>query len=618
MCIKREELRQKSAHDWGLSKKLSSNGKVISMAQLLSVNVGIPQDTPWHGETVRTAVWKKPTHGSRMVRRMNVDGDQQGDLNGHGGEYRAVFVYQIDSYHYWEQHLKRDDFEMGQFGENFTIAGLSDEEVCIGDQYRIGHALFEVTQPRVTCFRVGIRMNEPEMPALLVAHRRPGFYLRVLQEGLVEAGDEIIKVADGLEHMTVAEISSLLYLNEHPRERLERTLMIPSLSPGWKASFQALLTQMNAGNMAGGNAGLAPAVNSPPGWQGFRSLKVDRIEHESRSVLSLVLVPVDKRPLAMALPGQFIVLRLRLQSDTPPLLRNYSLSSAPDVKAYRVSIKQEVNGRASSYVHSQLRVGDVLDVSAPRGNFVYHASEARPVVFLSAGVGVTPVLSMLHVLAAASSSREIWWLYGARNSREHPFAQEARLLLAKLPNSHSHICYSRPEPQDRLGIDFDTVGHLDLPLIKALGVSPKADFYLCGPPAFLDELTNSLHEWGVSPASLSKEIFGAGPSITPGIVNAPRRSPHVPAQASETGSPVSFARSGLTVHWDPAFQSLLELAEACDVPVRWSCRTGVCHTCESGLISGAVRYQPEPLEAPANGNLLICCSQPQNEVVLDL
>jgi ferredoxin-NADP reductase len=225
---------------------------------------------------------------------------------------------------------------------------------------------------------------------------------------------------------------------------------------------------------------------------------------------------------------------------------------------------------------------------------------------------------MLHVLAATSSSREIWWLYGARNSHEHPFAQEVRLLLAKLPNSHSHMCYSRPEPQDRLGVDFDTVGHLDVPLIEALGVSPESDFYLCGPPAFLDELTNGLREWGVSPASLSKEIFGAGSSITPGIVNASRRPPHVPAQASETGSLVSFARSGLTVHWDPAFQSLLELAEACDIPVRWSCRTGVCHTCESGLISGAVRYQPEPLGAPANGNLLICCSQPQDEVVLDL
>ena len=182
------------------------------MPRLLSVNVGLPRDIAWRGETVRTAIWKEPVQGRRMVRRLNIDGDKQGDLAGHGGEYRAVFVYQLESYHYWERQLGRNDFVFGQFGENFTVDGLSDEEVCIGDQYRIGGALFEVTQPRVTCYRVGIRMNEPQMAALLVSHKKPGFYFRVLQEGEVEEGSEIIKVADGSQHMTVAEIDGMLYL----------------------------------------------------------------------------------------------------------------------------------------------------------------------------------------------------------------------------------------------------------------------------------------------------------------------------------------------------------------------------------------------------------------------
>src|SRR5215471_1157476 len=182
------------------------------MARLLSLNVGLPRDITWNGKTVRTAIWKSQVEGRRMVRKLNIVGDGQGDLAGHGGEQRAVFVYQMDSYRYWERFLGRNDFSYGQFGENFTVEGLADNEVGIGDRYRIGDAVFEVTQPRVTCYRVGIRMNEPRMPALLVQHRRPGFYFRVLQEGEVGAGDNIVKISDGPERMTVADIDALLYL----------------------------------------------------------------------------------------------------------------------------------------------------------------------------------------------------------------------------------------------------------------------------------------------------------------------------------------------------------------------------------------------------------------------
>ena len=189
--------------------------------RLLSVNVGLPQDVAWQGRTVHTAVWKRPVDGPQMVRRLNIDGDGQGDLAGHGGEHRAVFVYQIESYQYWQQQLARDDFSYGQFGENFTVAGLADDQVCIGDRYQIGEALFEVTQPRVTCYRVGIRMNDPRIPALLVSHHRPGFYLRVLREGAVQAGDEIVPGRPpGPEAMTVAEVDALLYLPGHPRQRV--------------------------------------------------------------------------------------------------------------------------------------------------------------------------------------------------------------------------------------------------------------------------------------------------------------------------------------------------------------------------------------------------------------
>ena len=302
-----------------------------------------------------------------MVRRLNIDGDGQGDLAGHGGEHRAVFVYQIDSYNYWQSQLGRSDFTYGQFGENFTVDGLSDQEVCIGDRYRVGGALFEVTQPRVTCYRVGIRMDEPQMAALLVAHGRPGFYFRVLEEGEVEAGDEIVRVASGPERMTVFEINALLYTSNHPRSQLERALRIPALSAGWRASFQALLEQERSGGATIGNAGLAPASGPPPAWTGFRPLRVARKIRESNSVISLVLEPADGHPLTAALPGQFIVLRLRPATDAPVLMRSYSLSGVPSAERYRVSVKREAHGAAGAYIDDKLQVGDVVDASAARG-----------------------------------------------------------------------------------------------------------------------------------------------------------------------------------------------------------------------------------------------------------
>jgi ferredoxin-NADP reductase/MOSC domain-containing protein YiiM len=585
------------------------------MPSLLSVNVGMPQNVVWQRRTVFTSVWKNPVHGPRMARRLNIDGDGQGDLAGHGGEHRAVFVYQIDSYHYWQLQLGRHDFSYGQFGENFTIDGLSDREVCIGDRYQIGKALFEVTQPRVTCYRVGIRMKEPRMAALLVAHGRPGFYFRVVEEGDVEAGDEIVQVAAGPEHMSVFEINALLYMPGHPRSQLERALRIPALSAGWRHSLQALLAQEQTGGPTG-NAGLAPVSAPPPAWAGFRPLRVSRKVRESSNVVSLELEPLDELPLTAANPGQFVVIRLRLAPDTPAIMRSYSLSREPSDRCYRISVKREPRGVAGAYIDETVKIGDVLDLSAPRGTFTLRP-DATPVVFLSAGVGATPVMAMLHALAAEASPREVWWLYGARNSREHPFAKEAHTLVEALAHGHSHIRYSSPDPTDGPGVDFDAHGRLDIAMLRDLEVPRDADFFICGPPAFMSDLTAGLAAWGIAAGRIHTELFGSGPSSTPGIATT-AHTPHLPTGPPDAGPLVSFARSGLNVHWSSAFASLLELAEACDIPTRWACRTGVCHTCESGLVAGTVAYQPDPIDLPAAGNLLICCSKPQGDVVIDL
>jgi ferredoxin-NADP reductase/MOSC domain-containing protein YiiM/ferredoxin len=572
--------------------------------RLLSVNVGRPREVEWEGKTVRTAIWKEPVEGPRMVRRINIDGDDQADRLAHGGEHRAAFVYQIESYRYWERELGRDDFTYGQFGENFTVEGLADDEVCIGDRYRIGAALFEVTQPRVTCYRVGIRMDEPAMPSLLVAHHRPGFYFRVLEEGPAQAGDAIVKVVDGPERLTIAQVDALLYLPNKSRTRLQRALRIPALSEGWKGSFRELLAK------ADGEAAAAPA------WTGFRPLRVAEVRRESATITSFRLVPTDDTlPSPTAGAGQYLTVRMRPSPDSPPLVRSYSLSDLPDERGYRISVKRE--GAASRFLHDHVMVGDVIDAAAPRGNFVLRAG-TRPVVLISAGVGATPVLAMLHAVAGERSTRPVWWLHGARNRDEHAFGAEADALLSALPDGHRLVAYSRPADDDPPGTDHDVAGRLDLPTLEQAGVPTDADYYLCGPDGFMRAIGAALTARAVAPERVATEAFGAVPAYASGIVKAGHRTPHTPDGPPGTGPTITFSRSNLAVSWDDQYPSLLDLAEACDVPVGFGCRHGVCHNCESGLLAGEVTYDTEPLEPPPDGRILVCCSRPGSELTLDL
>ena len=571
----------------------------------------------WKDRTVHTGAWKNPVTGRRRVGRLNLEGDGQGDLAGHGGEHRAVFVYQIESYRYWQEQLKRSEFVYGQFGENFTIDELADDAVCIGDRFQIGSALFEVTQPRVTCYRVGIRMNEPRMAALLTGSGRPGFYFRVLREGEVGAGDEIVKVGEAGERMTIAEINALLYLPPHPRDRLERALRIEALARGWRGSFEALL-QSEQNGVETGNAGLAPAAASHPASSGFQSLVVTSIDRESADVLSFAMQSADGQQLPMALPGQYVVVRLKPTSDGPTLFRSYSLSGPLSTQGYRISVKIEPDGAAGNHLREHIRVGDRLDVSSPRGDFVLQPGE-RPIVLLSAGIGATPVLAMLHALAAAGATRQVMWLHTARDGQHHPFAREVRRLMSALTNGRSYVCYTKPDASDKAGEDFNATGRLSRSVFEELGLPSDADVYLCGPTRFMADMKETLAALGVAPGRIHIEIFNGGESRNPGVVGAIARAPHPPSDEANTGPLVSFARSGISAHWNASrFASILEMAEACDVPVRWACRTGVCHNCESGLVSGAVVYDPEPLDKPADGNLLVCCSRPTSDVVIDL
>jgi ferredoxin-NADP reductase/MOSC domain-containing protein YiiM/ferredoxin len=589
---------------------------------VVSVNVGLPQDVAWQGRTVRTGIWKQPVTGRIFAGRLNLAGDGQGDLAGHGGEQRALMVYQLESYHYWANYLGRSDLVPGIFGENLTVEGLADAEVCIGDRFRIGGAVVEVTQPRDTCYRLGIRLERPEMPALLVAHHRPGFYLRVIQEGELGAGDHVEKLSDGPERVTVAEIDALLYSAEHKLEALRRAARIPALSPGWRASMQKLAAAAEAGGTTG-NAGLGPGASAPLAWRGFRPLVIVASREESADVRSFEFAAEDGSPLPPALPGQYILVRVQPNPDAPAVTRNYSLCGPPGNPKYRIGVKNE-HGLASGFLHQSVRAGSRVEVGAPRGSFTL-ADGVTQVVLISAGVGVTPMLAMLHAAAAmdAVTPRQVWWLHSARDRAHHSFAQEADDLLAALSASRRCVVYSQPAPADMprgdvAHQDFDRRGHLSPQMLKDIGVPQDADCYLCGPPRFLDDFQKFLAAWGIPRSRVHMEVFGPASALTPGVSSVATALPHRPDGPAGGGPMVTFLRSGLAVPWDSRFGSLLELAEACAVPVRWSCRSGVCHNCETGLIEGGLAYAPEPLDAPAEGNALICCATPVTAVELDL
>ena len=579
--------------------------------KVLSVNVGMSREVEFRGKLIRTSIFKKPVSGRVFVRRLNIDGDCQTDLNAHGGEHRAVFVYQVESYEYWREQLKRDDLYYGQFGENLTVEGLADKDVCIGDRYAIGTAVFEVTQPRVTCYRVGISLGVPEMPALLVAHKRPGFYFRVIQEGEIGTGDVIQKIADGPEHMSIADVDALLYSTEHPKEQLQRALKIPALSKGWNQSFQDLLRSAEAGITAG-NTGLSGVNGRPVAWPGYRSFIVERVHQETNDIRSFELGPEDGKPLADFLPGQYIAVRLPAGPDNTPLTRMFSLCGPQKAGTYRIAVKLEKEGMVSKYMHTHLHEGDVLEISAPRGDFIL-AEDQHPVVLLSAGVGITPLLGMLQAIENISPMREVWWVHSARNAANYPFLHEVEEAGSHLSNFHSIKVYSKPTAEEQPGIQYDIRGHLDVTILKDLKFPAGCYYYLCGPMSYMADVTTALQSLGVPGTQIRSELF-----LNSNIGNPANGTPHLPVDNTGAGPLVNFTKSNISFHWNTRFNNILEAAEACDVPVLWSCRVGVCHRCESSLLDGNIEYTSPPLDPPGTGRLLICCSVPVTDIELDL
>jgi ferredoxin-NADP reductase len=298
-------------------------------------------------------------------------------------------------------------------------------------------------------------------------------------------------------------------------------------------------------------------------------------------------------------------------------VRTYSLSAVPSTSEYRISVKREPRGAVSTYLHTRLEVGDTVEVAAPRGEFVLpdDSADTTPVLLLSAGVGATPVMAMLHALTAAGSGRDVWWLHSARSAAEHAFAAEAHRLVSGLSRGHEHVYYTAPAGGAAPPI---VTGRLTRETLAALSLPTTATAYLCGPGPFMDAMRAALLDLGLAADRIHTEVFGTLAPINPGLTATTTTPPHEPPGPAGTGPTITFTRSGLTVPWRDDYPSVLGFAEACDVPTRWSCRTGVCHTCQTPVLSGKLRYRPDPLEPPDPGTALLCCAQPETDVVLDL
>jgi ferredoxin-NADP reductase/MOSC domain-containing protein YiiM len=584
--------------------------------KLVSVNVSEPKTVDHLGRRVSTGIYNEPVTGRVMVRKLNVDGDGQADLTVHGGVYKAVYVYDLENIRYWQQELGRDDLGYGHFGENFTVEGMTDDRIHIGDVFRIGGALLEVTQPRVPCFKLEMKMDLPGFSRQFITSGRLGFYLRVLEEGEVGAGDSIERVQVGPEKITVWEFARLYYFDYNNQERIRRLLRISAIPPDWSRAFEEIL----AATREKGKKRKTPER----AWKGFRNFIVDRKVPESQTITSFYLVPEDREPLPIYLPGQFLTFRLSIPGQPKPVIRTYSLSECPcHAEYYRVTIKREsppddpaiISG--SNYFHNLVEPGTRIQVAASRGDFFLNPQEETPVILLSGGVGLTPMISMLNAIVDSGKNRPTWFIHGTRNGIHHAMCKHMRQAAAENDNITVHIRYSQPRPEDVKGRDYDSTGHVTVDFLGELLPDKNMDFYLCGPPPFMKSLLKDLLDCGVPQNRIHFELFGPASMLQEGIRSKRALSRKKPVSGEEAFE-VVFLQTGTTAKWDPEYENLLDFAEDQGVFPDFSCRSGICHTCMHELLEGEVEYAFEPLDPPYPGQVLLCCARPKSNLVIDV
>jgi len=368
-------------------------------------------------------------------------------------------------------------------------------------------------------------------------------------------------------------------------------------------------------------------------WQGFRKFEVIKKVQETEDVMSFYLTPHDRKPVPPYLPGQYLTFSLDVpdafrfadgkRSNLKPIIRCYSLSDSPNHSDYyRVTIKKipapkdcpnVMPGVVSSYFHDGVKVGDILKVKAPAGHFTLSMSRRTPVVFIGGGVGITPVLSMLNTIVESGSKRETWFFFCVRNGREHMLKEHLAEIARENENIHMQVCYSRPEEQDKEGLDYDYGQRVSLDLFKRVLPSSNFEYYLCGPPLMIHQIRDDLKEWGVPKEKVFFEMFGAASvkKVVPSekAINQP--------QAETAGCKVNFAKTGKACVWKQDSGSLLDLAEMNGVAIEFGCRAGNCGTCLTAIKDGKVKHLIDSGATLEEGSCLACIAVPEGDVVID-
>ena len=364
----------------------------------------------------------------------------------------------------------------------------------------------------------------------------------------------------------------------------------------------------------------------------YQNYTVTKVEDASQVIKSFYLESEDGARIACHKAGQFLPVEVQPPGTTEPIRRTYTISSAPNGSFYRLSIKKEPGeppGVTSNYFHDHVTVGSTIRAMTPRGKFVLDESSTRPIVLLSAGVGLTPMISMLEQLVKNSDScgcnRQVWFIHGATNSRTHAFDQQVKKLAQAHPCLDVHIRYSQPLEGEIEAANYQSTGHVDIDLVKSLLSLDDYEFYLCGPAPFMESLYEGLKDISVPDERIHYEFFGPGATL---LRDQPGETTGLATDISDRAPvPVQFVKSGKEAIWEPAKGTLLDLAESEGLQPAYSCRSGICQTCTTRLLSGEVDYTESPMTPPADGEALICCAYPKatddtgnidNIIVLDL
>jgi ferredoxin-NADP reductase/MOSC domain-containing protein YiiM len=569
----------------------------------------MPEWRDVNGRQVFTSIVRPPSPGAI---RFGAEGPEG---NATAVHTEQVLAFSSEHYDHWTGvfGVLRRDWDWCHWGENITLSGLDENTLAVGAALAIGpEARFEVTSPRIPCFKLAWRIGQPDSAlAEIVASGRVGVYLRVLEPGAIQAGDEVRILSQDETAITVGDLSRLLTdMSVTDTALLRGVLANPALGGQARGMIRKRLARIED-----------QAEARRDRWTGWRRFAIEQVTDEAVDTRSFHLRPLDGGPLAPPLAGQFLTVRLPVSAGQPDLVRTWSLSDH-DVSAgaYRLTVKRLQGGVGSGALHA-LAPGAILEARPPAGRFTLDRSGFLRLVLISAGIGVTPMLAMLKAHAARRDEvPPVQWLQVVRDGASHALAADIRQALGR-PQFERHLFYTSPGADDVAGRDYDYAGRPTAAQLEAILRRPyvmnpfgrdielpgeNGDFYICGPAAFEAEVREVLGRMGVPPDHIRSEAFAA--AARSGLGSA------VPSAR------VVFRASGREAQWSAEDDlSLLELAEASGLAPAFSCRMGTCQTCEAPLVSGEVAYDPAPAVEAAPGRVLVCCARPASEVVeLDL